>query len=247
MSERVTSAETAVADAVAAVAAPATSGGPSLLNLPLDVQPHATPGGPGRRCAAPAASRAAPDPGDVAALADAARAARRPVFIAGRGARAAPRRAGGARRRVRRAAGHLGRGERAVRRQPVVARRLRRLRLAAGRRADRGRRPDRRLGLRAEHVDDAARRAHRRRRDRRPGRPRRRARSAHTGRSTSAWSATSARRRARCARLAGCGDPRRSATGPPTLRERDRRGRSAGATCRTTDDSGDATGSTRGR
>ena len=68
-----------------------------------------------------------------------------------------------ARRPVRRAAGHLGGGEGPVRRQPVVARRLRRLRLAAGRRADRRRRPDRRLGLRAQHVDDAARPADRRR------------------------------------------------------------------------------------
>ena len=56
------------------------------------------------------------------------------------------------------------------RRQPLVARRLRRLRLAPGGRADRGRRPDRRLGLRAEHVDHAARRADRRGRDRGAGR-----------------------------------------------------------------------------
>ena len=88
-------------------------------------------------------------------------------------------------------------------RQPVVARHLRRVRLAAGRRADPRRRPGRRLGLRAEHVDDAARHADR------PGRARwcrstsTRTRSARTGRSTSAWSATSAATAADVARRAG--------------------------------------------
>ena len=95
-------------------------------------------------------------------LADALRAAR------AAGVRRRPRRrgpsaggAGGAGRPLRRAAGDLGRRQGPVRRQPVVAGRLRRLRLAAGRRADPRRRPDRRLGLRAEHVDDAARPADR--------------------------------------------------------------------------------------
>ena len=96
--------------------------------------------------------------------------------------------------RVRRAAGHLGGGARALPRAPVVARRLRRVRLAAGRRADRRRRPDGRLGLRAEHVDDAARPAHRPGRRGGPGRPRpRRARRAPAGRGSGS-SATPRRR-----------------------------------------------------
>ena len=65
-------------------------------------------------------------------------AARRPVFIAGRGARLAGARADleALADALRRAAGHLGRGQGPVPRQPVGPGRERRLRLAAGRRAD---------------------------------------------------------------------------------------------------------------
>ena len=69
------------------------------------------------------------------------------------------RRAGTAGGRVRGAAGHLRGGQGALPRQPLGPGRERRLRLAAGGRADQRRRRDRGLGLLAEHVDDAARQA----------------------------------------------------------------------------------------
>ena len=69
------------------------------------------------------------------------------------------RRAGTAGGRVRGAAGHLGGGQGAFPRQPLGPGRERRVRFAAGGRADQRRRRDRGLGLLAEHVDDAARQA----------------------------------------------------------------------------------------
>ena len=167
-------------------AARSTSAVRSLLNLPLDVQAEERPG---RVAAAPSRRRArAPSRRreDVERLAAALRARR------AAGVRRRPRRprsgcargAGEARRARRRAAGDVRRRQGPVPRQPLVAGRLRRLRHAAGRRADPRRRPDRRLGLRAEHVDHAPRRADRPGRHRRPGRRRRRRRSARTGRST---------------------------------------------------------------
>ena len=110
------------------------------------------------------------------------------------------------------------RRQRPLPRQPVVTRRLRRLRLAARRRADLRRRPHRRLGLRAEHVDDAARHPDRTRSHGRPGRPDDPMRSARTGRSTSAWSATSPQQQRALADARARTDQR--ATGPTTLRRR---------------------------
>ena len=117
----------------------ARTGASVLLNLPLDVQ---AAGGRGRP--------------EAAAAAVAVRSAGRPTTASGGwptpcappGGRCSwpaadpagrqPGRARGARRPHRRAAGDLGRGQGPVRRQPVVAGRVRRVRLAPGRGADRG-------------------------------------------------------------------------------------------------------------
>src|SRR4051794_22108161 len=89
VSVRVTSPEEAVRQAADAVATAVQQRRTVLLNLPLDVQSLAAANG-----LAPASvSRPVPlappepDPDDVARLADALRTARRPVFVAGRGAR----------------------------------------------------------------------------------------------------------------------------------------------------------------
>jgi hypothetical protein len=79
-------------------------------------------------------------------------------------------RAGRAGRPPRSPGRHVGRGPGAVPRQPLVPRRVRGLRLAGRRGADPRRRPDRRLGVRAEHVDDAPWSAGRPVGHRRPGR-----------------------------------------------------------------------------
>ncbi|MGY1835796.1 thiamine pyrophosphate-binding protein [Blastococcus sp. SYSU DS0510] len=84
---RVTSAEDAVAVAAAAIDTARLERRTVVLNLPLDVQ--GLPAGAGTPPAAPAPSPALPDDGEVARLAAALGAARRPVFVAGRGARAA--------------------------------------------------------------------------------------------------------------------------------------------------------------
>ena len=109
---------------------------------------------PPRTCRSPAMPRLGPvRPAAVAAFAGTARDGgaarvhrgsrrRRPGASCGR---SAP---------LRSAARDLGRRARPVRRRPVVARDLRRVRLTAGRGADPRRGPGRRLGLRAEHVDD---------------------------------------------------------------------------------------------
>jgi thiamine pyrophosphate-dependent acetolactate synthase large subunit-like protein len=83
---RVTSAGDAVAQAVAAVGTAVHGRRTVLLNLPLDVQvlDRPLPEGPVRLPPAPAP---AVDEDGVARLAAALRAARRPVFVAGRGAR----------------------------------------------------------------------------------------------------------------------------------------------------------------
>jgi acetolactate synthase I/II/III large subunit len=85
--ERLHSAQSAVADTVRAYQTAARQRRTVLLGMPLDVQaaecdpPDVTPG--------PAPSAAAPAPDAAAALARALAGAGRPVFIAGRGARAA--------------------------------------------------------------------------------------------------------------------------------------------------------------
>ena len=206
-----------------------------VLNLPLDVQAAELPADARRpRPPAPAAAAGARRDADVAG-------ARRRCWRRRGGRCSSP---GAARAHARRGrsealADRCGallatsrRRQRPVRRQPVVPRHLRRLRLAARRRADPRRRPRRRLGLRAEHVDHAPRPADR------PGRaassrststP---TRSAPTARSTSASSATSARRPRRVAASLR----RRRPAGLPHARagRADRRARCAGATCRTT-------------
>jgi thiamine pyrophosphate-dependent acetolactate synthase large subunit-like protein len=120
-----------------------------VLNLPLDVQAAA--------CAVaewPAAPPRRAGPADElsCALAELLARAERPVFIAGRGARHAER-SSRARRPVRRPARDVCRGEGALPRQPLVARRRGRFRVAAGGGAHRGRRRGRGVRVRAEHVD----------------------------------------------------------------------------------------------
>ncbi|MGY1802439.1 thiamine pyrophosphate-binding protein [Blastococcus sp. SYSU D00922] len=91
VSMRVEVAEEAGAVAAAAVATARDDRRVVVLNLPLDVQPLPAAAGD----AAPPAGSAAPDadPEQVRRLADALRQARRPVFVAGRGARAGGSRA----------------------------------------------------------------------------------------------------------------------------------------------------------
>ena len=85
---RVTSAATAVATALVAVATAAHQRRVVVLNLPLDVQAQPVPEVPEARMPAePLAPPVTPD--DLARLVAALRAARRPVFVAGRGARGA--------------------------------------------------------------------------------------------------------------------------------------------------------------
>ncbi|MGY1812467.1 thiamine pyrophosphate-binding protein [Blastococcus sp. SYSU D00820] len=84
---RVDSAGDAVARAAEAVGTARDGRRVVVLNLPLDVQGHEAPAAP---AVAPAGQDVpAPDPDAVARLADALRRARRPVFVAGRGARGA--------------------------------------------------------------------------------------------------------------------------------------------------------------
>ncbi|SDD29991.1 Acetolactate synthase large subunit [Geodermatophilus telluris] len=82
---RVTAADGAVAQAAAAVATARGERRVVVLNLPLDVQ--ALPAPAGEPPATPAAEPPPPDPAAVQRLAGALRAARRPVFVAGRGSR----------------------------------------------------------------------------------------------------------------------------------------------------------------
>ncbi|MGY1714702.1 thiamine pyrophosphate-binding protein [Geodermatophilus sp. SYSU D01106] len=82
---RVTAARDAVAVATRAFATARDDRRVVVLNLPLDVQAEEAPDGPGTAPEVPAVP--APAPADVAALAAALGRARRPVFVAGRGAR----------------------------------------------------------------------------------------------------------------------------------------------------------------
>lgn len=84
---RVADPATAVATVAAAVDAAVADRRTVVVNLPLDVQPMALPDD-ARPLPPPAtAGPRIPSPDDVASLAAAVRAARRPVFVAGRGAR----------------------------------------------------------------------------------------------------------------------------------------------------------------
>jgi acetolactate synthase I/II/III large subunit len=86
---RIASAETAVADAVRAFELAWGERRAVVLNLPLEVQGAAVPAGAPSVAAHPSdpGSVIAPSPDDVVALADLLRGSRRPVLIAGRGAR----------------------------------------------------------------------------------------------------------------------------------------------------------------
>ncbi|TYP81107.1 thiamine pyrophosphate-binding protein [Blastococcus xanthinilyticus] len=87
VSVRVTSPEHAADQAAAAVATALDERCVVVLNLPLDVQQRDAPGAvPPARAGRGAR---APEPGETDRLVEALRAARRPVFVAGRGARGA--------------------------------------------------------------------------------------------------------------------------------------------------------------
>ena len=88
IAERVYSARTAVADTVRAYATAVHQRRAVVLNLPLDVQAQQAPA-PGDIHPLAPSGVIRPDAAAVAALADAIGRARRPVFVAGRGARAA--------------------------------------------------------------------------------------------------------------------------------------------------------------
>ncbi len=85
---RVTSGERAVAEATEAIAVARHQRRTVLLNLPLQVQSEATPAEPGSEFPRPPHAQL-PDPGALAELAEALERSRRPVFVAGRGARSA--------------------------------------------------------------------------------------------------------------------------------------------------------------
>jgi thiamine pyrophosphate-dependent acetolactate synthase large subunit-like protein len=86
---RIGSAETAVADAARAFELAWGERRTVVLNLPLEVQGATVPAGTSSVVAHPSGPRSAiaPSPDDVVALADLLRGSRRPVLIAGRGAR----------------------------------------------------------------------------------------------------------------------------------------------------------------
>lgn len=88
IAERVYSAQTALADTVRAFATALRERRTVVLNLPLDVQAQPVDDAPGIAAPEPAGA-IRPDAAAVAALADAVVRARRPVFVAGRGARGA--------------------------------------------------------------------------------------------------------------------------------------------------------------
>jgi acetolactate synthase-1/2/3 large subunit len=89
VSERVTSAETAVDDAVRAIRRARSERRTVLLNLPLDVQAVDCPDDLSAMAPYTALPPSAPDAADVTALAELLGRSEHPVFIAGRGARAA--------------------------------------------------------------------------------------------------------------------------------------------------------------
>ncbi|MEU4193712.1 thiamine pyrophosphate-binding protein [Kribbella sp. NPDC026611] len=86
---RITSADTAVAEASKAVATAAHERRTVLLNVPLSLQPLEAPEGTLDAAPVPEREPVLPEAGAVAALADLLRRAERPVFVAGRGARGA--------------------------------------------------------------------------------------------------------------------------------------------------------------
>lgn len=92
--ERVCSAESAVADATRAFRRARDQRRPVLLNLPLDVQGLDVPAGAPSVPTRPLGRPTAPSSADVQSLVAALTTARRPVFIAGRGARSAAARDG---------------------------------------------------------------------------------------------------------------------------------------------------------
>ncbi|HKX69223.1 MAG TPA: thiamine pyrophosphate-binding protein [Intrasporangium sp.] len=89
VSRRVTSAGTALADTVGAVATAVHQRATVLLNLPLEIQAHELPDGQSTESVElpPAPAPPTPSPSEVERLAAALSAASRPVFVAGRGAR----------------------------------------------------------------------------------------------------------------------------------------------------------------
>ncbi|HEY3466364.1 MAG TPA: thiamine pyrophosphate-binding protein [Amycolatopsis sp.] len=88
VSERVHSAESAVADTVRAFRTARQQRRTVVLNLPLDVQAQPAPAPPDRLPPIPGPAPVRPDPTAVTELAGLLSQADRPVFIAGRGARA---------------------------------------------------------------------------------------------------------------------------------------------------------------
>ena len=134
-----------------------------LLNLPLDVQ--TLPATARRRARRAAGRRAGPGPTRGTSSGSRARCAAPAGRCSSPDAARAGRAAGRRWSTSPTAAGHCSPTSAVAKGlfpgNPWSLGRLRRLRLAAGRRADRWRRPRRRLGLRAEHVDDAARPADR--------------------------------------------------------------------------------------
>ena len=168
--ERVHSPASAADDVVRAYRTAVNDRRTVVLNLPLDVQAAPAPD-----VELPRVHPVSPvRPGDDAltALAQALDGAQRPVFVAGRGAR----HAGPALRKLAVQSGALL-ATSAVANGLFVGDELRSaspaVRVAARRRPHRRRRPDHRLGMCAEHVDDAARQPDRAGRDGRAGRPRR--------------------------------------------------------------------------
>ena len=136
--ERVHSPASAVADTVRAYRTAVNERRTVVLNLPTDVQSQAgAPHGSPRTTSGPCRPCPSGRPRRRRGLVGAIRAADRPVFVAGRGARRAGPRLAELADRDRRAAGDLRRRERAVRRQPVRPGDLRGVLLPAGRRADR--------------------------------------------------------------------------------------------------------------
>lgn len=87
--ERIHSAGTAVADTVRAYRRAVNDRRTVVLNLPLDVQAESVPEVPLGRAGVPVSVPVQPGAASVAAFADLLESARRPVFIAGRGGRAA--------------------------------------------------------------------------------------------------------------------------------------------------------------
>ncbi|MFF0340801.1 thiamine pyrophosphate-binding protein [Kribbella sp. NPDC004875] len=88
---RVTSAETAVVEAVGAVATALRERRTVLLNVPLSLQALEVPADASAAAPPPARDAVVPGAGEVAALTDLLRRAQRPVFVAGRGARGSRR------------------------------------------------------------------------------------------------------------------------------------------------------------